>query len=41
MATYLYLGDPFAIKTGSMLKAIEPEFFRAGAGTWGGTPAFV
>lgn len=41
MATYLYLGDPFAIKTGSILKAVEPEFFREGAGTWGGSPAFA
>ena len=41
MSTYLYLGDPFAIKTGSMLKAVEPEFFRPGAGVWGGVPAFA
>lgn len=41
MNTYLYLGDPFAIKTGSMLKAVEPEFFRPGAGVWGGVPAYV
>lgn len=30
----LYMGDPFGIKT--KLPAIEPEFFRTGAGTWGG-----
>jgi predicted phosphoadenosine phosphosulfate sulfurtransferase len=41
MAQYLYLGDPFALKTGSMLKPIEPEFFREGMGTWGGSPAFA
>lgn len=35
----LYNGDPFALKA-SMLKAIEPEFFRVGAGTWGGSPSF-
>jgi predicted phosphoadenosine phosphosulfate sulfurtransferase len=41
MSHYLYLGDPFAIKTGSMLKPVEPEFFRPGAGYWGGSPAFA
>ena len=41
LSTYLYLGDPFALKTGSMLKPVEPEFFRPGAGVWGGSAAFV
>jgi predicted phosphoadenosine phosphosulfate sulfurtransferase len=42
LSNYLYLGDAFAIKTGSMLKPIEPEFFREGAGTWGdGSPTFA
>lgn len=39
LAQYLYLGDAFGLKTGSMLKPVEPEFFREGAGTWGGSPA--
>lgn len=40
LANNLYLGDPFAIRTGSLLKAVEPEFFREGAGVWGGNPSF-
>jgi len=35
----LYGGDPFAMKA-QMLSYVEPEFFRKGAGTWGGTPSF-
>ena len=31
----LYTGDPFVMKAKD-LKVVEPEFFRAGAGTWGG-----
>lgn len=30
----LFMGDPFGMKT--KLAPLEPEFFRAGAGTWGG-----
>jgi hypothetical protein len=41
LAWYLYLGDPFAIKTPGILKPIEPEYFRPGAGTWGGSPTFA
>lgn len=40
LARLLYLGDPFSQKAGSLLPVIEPEFFREGAGTWGGTPTF-
>ena len=38
----MYNGDPFVSQaTSSPLKCVEPEFFRAGSGTWGaGTPAF-
>jgi predicted phosphoadenosine phosphosulfate sulfurtransferase len=39
MAKDLYMGDPFALKVGR-LGALEPEFFREGAGVWGGTPSF-
>jgi predicted phosphoadenosine phosphosulfate sulfurtransferase len=35
----LYLGDPFSQKA-TFLPYVEPEFFRAGAGTWGGKPTF-
>lgn len=35
----LWNGDPFSMKTDSLgLPYVEPEFFRAGAGTWGGKP---
>lgn len=41
LAYALYNGDPFCLKVGNMLPLIEPEFFRDGAGTWGGgTPSF-
>ena len=39
LAVGMYNGDPFALKF-KFLKYVEPEFFRAGAGTWNGTPAF-
>jgi hypothetical protein len=39
MANVLYLGDPFAMKA-TLLPYCEPEQFRAGAGTWGGSPNF-
>jgi predicted phosphoadenosine phosphosulfate sulfurtransferase len=34
----MYNGDPFALKTNGIggNRAMEPEFFRNGAGTWGG-----
>jgi predicted phosphoadenosine phosphosulfate sulfurtransferase len=34
----LYNGDPFALKTFGIggNRAMEPDFFRAGSGTWGG-----
>lgn len=35
----MYNGDPFALKV-TLLKYMEPEFFRPGAGTWGGTPSW-
>ena len=34
----MYLGDPFG--SASSQKTIEPEFFRPGAGTWGGKPTW-
>jgi len=34
----LYGGDPFSVKTN--LPYVEPEFFRPGAGTWGGKASF-
>jgi predicted phosphoadenosine phosphosulfate sulfurtransferase len=37
----MYLGDPFCLRTGGMLRYVEPEYFRPGAGTWGGAPAFA
>lgn len=40
LAGVAYNGDPFVMKTGALLPLIEPEFFREGAGTWGGTPTF-
>lgn len=39
LALQLYNGDPFAQKM-VYLKPVEPEFFREGAGTWGGKPTF-
>lgn len=35
----MYNGDPFCIKQ-DRLPYMEPEFFRQGAGTWGGRPSF-
>jgi len=34
MAMAMYLGDPFAERISGMLRHVEPEFFRPGAGTW-------
>lgn len=44
LANTMFNGDPFAMKVGNMgtkkdgtkIDYIEPEFFRTGAGTWGG-----
>lgn len=38
LALAYYTGDPFSMKYN--LPYVEPETFRAGAGTWGGTPTF-
>lgn len=38
LALHLYNGDPFSLKC--ELPYVEPEFFRKGAGTWGGKPHF-
>jgi len=35
LANAMYTGNPFGLKL-TFLKPIEPEFFRSGAGTWGG-----
>jgi len=39
LALHLYNGDPFSLKADN-LPYVEPEFFRKGAGTWGGKPNF-
>jgi predicted phosphoadenosine phosphosulfate sulfurtransferase len=39
MCKALYNGDPFCLRQ-DRLKYVEPEFFRQGAGTWGGKPSF-
>lgn len=39
LAQLTYNGDPFSVKQ-AWLKPVEPEFFRPGAGYWGGTPTF-
>jgi predicted phosphoadenosine phosphosulfate sulfurtransferase len=36
----MYNGNPFALKMYPMLPYVEPEFFRAGAGKWGGKPTW-
>lgn len=43
LAQVMYLGDPFKSKLGAgypQIPYIEPEYFRPGAGVWGGKPAF-
>lgn len=40
LAFALYHGDPFCLKVGRILTYVEPEFFRPGAGTWGGKPTW-
>lgn len=39
LAEIMYNGDPFSQKQ-QVLPYVEPEFFRKGAGTWGGKPSF-
>jgi predicted phosphoadenosine phosphosulfate sulfurtransferase len=39
LAMNSYCGDPFSMKLHSM-PVVEPDFFRPGAGKWGGTPTF-
>jgi predicted phosphoadenosine phosphosulfate sulfurtransferase len=39
LAEIVYTGDPFCMKQG-YVPYIEPEFFRPGAGVWGGKPQF-
>lgn len=39
LAMNVYMGDPLGLKT-SGLGHLEPEFFREGAGVWGGSPAW-
>ncbi len=38
LAHALYNGDPFSLRT--HLPYVEPEFFRTGAGQWGGKPTW-
>ena len=40
LAMYLYGGDPFSMKFGGLIPYVEPEFFREGAGRWGGKPTW-
>lgn len=39
MTRIMYNGDPFCLKQ-DILNYVEPEFFRDGAGTWGGKPTW-
>jgi len=40
LARAMFNGDPFCAKTSFCMPYVEPEFFRPGAGTWGGKPVF-
>ena len=40
MTNALYSGDPFSMKVGKIVPYMEPEFFRKGSGTWGGSPTY-
>ena len=40
VANSMYSGDPFSMKVGKLVPFMEPEFFRAGSGTWGGSPTY-
>lgn len=39
LTTIMFAGDPFSLKTSWILPYVEPEYFRAGSGTWGGGKA--
>lgn len=39
MTRAMFSGDPFSMRA-PFLPYVEPEFFREGAGTWGGKPSF-
>jgi len=39
LAKMMYGGDPFSLKV-SYLPYMEPEYFRKGAGYWGGKPTW-
>ncbi len=41
LACRLFLGDAFSTSLGQMMSPVEPEYFRAGAGRWGGSPTFA
>ena len=40
LAHAMWNGDPMSLKTPGILPYIEPEFFRKGAGVWGGKPTW-
>jgi predicted phosphoadenosine phosphosulfate sulfurtransferase len=40
VANAMYSGDPFSLKVGKLVPYMEPEFFREGSGTWGGSPTY-
>lgn len=40
LANALYGGDPFCLKVGKLVPYVEPDFFRKGAGVWGGSPTY-
>lgn len=40
LALAMYNGNPFSLKMATFLPFVEPEFFRSGAGTWGGAPTW-
>ena len=40
VANAMYSGDPFSMKVGGLVKYMEPDFFRPGSGTWGGSPTY-
>jgi predicted phosphoadenosine phosphosulfate sulfurtransferase len=41
LAKIMYMGEPFSMKVKvDVLPYVEPEYFREGAGTWGGKPTW-
>lgn len=41
LSKIMYMGEPFSMKVKvDVLPYVEPEFFREGAGTWGGKPTW-